>query len=83
MDQTMVISEREFLQLCERLLFYVPNLSKEFRFFCKEMGAAKGQKHKLKLTYGECTLLLNKIKFVRQASRRCDMEGVLQECDHN
>ena len=62
MDQTMVISEREFLQLCERLLFYVPNLSKEFRFFCKEMGAAKGQKHKLKLTYGECTLLLNKLK---------------------
>ena len=62
MDQVMVITEREFLQLCERLLFYVPNLSKEFRFFCKEMGAAKGHKLKLKLTYGECTLLLNKLK---------------------
>jgi len=61
-DQSMVVTERDFIVLCDRLQFVVPNLAKEFRFFCKEMGAANGHQLKLKLTYGECVLLLNKLK---------------------
>lgn len=56
-DKNSMISEKEFVRICERINFYIPKLTKCFKEFLNENNI-RGKE----LTYGECTKLISSLK---------------------
>jgi phosphatidylinositol phospholipase C delta len=56
-DMNSMISQKEFVKICERINLYIPEADKRFQDFLKTNGIKKKE-----ITYGQCTKLLNSLK---------------------
>ena len=57
MDKNSMVSEQEFVKICERINFYIKDVTKQFRQFLKKNNVTGKE-----LTYHECMRLLQSLK---------------------